>query len=85
MDTEAKSYIVEASAAETAAWAHRPGNEWPCSSLAGRAVRVAVRGDDIVAAVGVPDDCPREELEAFLTDSHDYVVGALEDTSAALS
>jgi len=58
------------SAADTWAWAHRPGSAWPCSSLAGRRLFVAYdrNGLEVLTIDGKSGDCCADELAACVAD-----------------
>jgi hypothetical protein len=62
--------IATLSCADTEAWAHRPGNAWPCSTLSGHRIRVEVDGGDLTGFTidGRDGDCDGAELDAILSD-----------------
>ena len=67
----ADGYTLWLSAADTEAWARKPGAAWPCSTLAGHAVRVDVDSNGLCGvAVDGRDgaDVDGAELDAIVAD-----------------
>ena len=63
--------VIWLSARDTSDWASRPGESWPCSTLAGHRLCATVQGDDLVDLTidGRYDlDCDGHELDAILAD-----------------
>jgi hypothetical protein len=62
--------VFTATGDETQAWASRPGHAWPCSKLAGHALRAEedANGDlaDVNFPFGEPDDIDGHELTAWM-------------------
>lgn len=55
---------------DTEAWATRPGNQWPCSTLRGQGIAIELRNGDLISITA--DDTERidgHELNACLNDT----------------
>ena len=63
-------YVMNLSARETYDWAHTPGASWPCSELAGHAVRVEIDSNGLcdLAVRGAAGFDGGDELAACVGD-----------------
>lgn len=74
MKTEKRGNVIKLwlSAEDTYAWAHRPGDIWPCSSLAGKTLFAEFEDGDLVdyAVDGIhgEDWVPVDEFNAITSD-----------------
>ena len=70
-NTGENSYVLKLSADNTWQWARRPGESWPCSTLAGKPVAVQVDSNGLCDLWGKgldTDDVDGNELDAIVAD-----------------
>lgn len=62
--------FIRADGAALWAWATRPGEQWPCSSLArSDGIEILLQRGDLVDLSGDGDDLSADELNAFIADA----------------